>query len=96
MICSVFYHSLVFRIGGDEFAIILQGTDYENYDKLEKQFNDVLAGEASDNHLEPWEKVSAAIGAAFYDEDDNMDSLFRRADHIMYDHKKEMNAGRDG
>ena len=33
--------------------------------------------------LEPWERVSAAIGAAFYDEslDNDVSSLFRRADH---------------
>ena len=30
LICRVFQHSPVFRIGGDEFAVILQNDDYEN------------------------------------------------------------------
>ena len=44
-----------------------------------------------------WEQVSAAIGAAFYDaeQDQNLDELFRRADHVMYDRKKAMKAARE-
>ena len=30
IVCKVFAHSPVFRIGGDEFAVISQGADYEN------------------------------------------------------------------
>ncbi|MBQ5423407.1 MAG: GGDEF domain-containing protein, partial [Clostridiales bacterium] len=32
LICDVYKHSPVFRIGGDEFVVILKGTDYENRD----------------------------------------------------------------
>ena len=92
IICSVFQYSPVFRIGGDEFTIILQGRDFDNYEKLEIQLNETLKSLGADDNLEPWEKVSAAIGAAFYDGDKNIDSIFRRADYVMYDHKKEMNA----
>ena len=94
IICTVFEHSPVYRIGGDEFAIILRGSDLENYDQLEKRFYEKLAELSSDDTLEPWEKVSAAIGAAFRDGNESIDSLFRRADHIMYEHKKEMKAER--
>ena len=31
IICKVFQHSPVYRIGGDEFAVILEKTDYEHY-----------------------------------------------------------------
>ena len=34
VICRIFDHSPVFRIGGDEFAIILRGQDYENRTRL--------------------------------------------------------------
>ena len=34
MISSVFAHSLVFRIGGDEFAVVLAGSDYEKRSQL--------------------------------------------------------------
>ena len=33
-ICDIFDHSPVFRVGGDEFAIIARGRDYENIDAL--------------------------------------------------------------
>ena len=41
MICRVFKHSPVFRIGGDEFAVILQDEDYRNRDALNDSFEAV-------------------------------------------------------
>lgn len=34
----MFKNSPVYRIGGDEFAVILQGADYENREELAKLF----------------------------------------------------------
>jgi len=47
--------------------------------------------------LEPWEKISAAIGVAFYDKnvDATVQSVFTRADQNMYECKKEMKALRN-
>ena len=97
LICEIFAHSPVFRIGGDEFVIILRGADYDNCDQLIEKLDNALSAMAADDTLEPWEKVSAAIGVAFYDEskDDDLNSVFRRADHVMYDRKKEMKAARN-
>ena len=52
---------------------------------------------ADDESLDPWEKVSASIGAAFYDpaQDDNMESVFARADQAMYENKVAMKAVRE-
>ena len=36
-ICDVFDHSPVFRVGGDEFAVIARGRDYENIDALMRE-----------------------------------------------------------
>ena len=96
MICDAFRHSRVFRIGGDEFAIILRGDDYDNCAQRIAELEEKLERMNADETLKPWEKVSAAIGAAFYDKtvDDDLDSLFRRADHVMYDKKKAMKAER--
>jgi diguanylate cyclase (GGDEF) domain len=96
MICTIFAHSPVFRIGGDEFAIILRDHDYDHFDELKARFENELKEMAADETLEPWERVSAALGAAFYDKelDDSIDSLFRRADYVMYERKKEMKAVR--
>ena len=96
MVCDTFGHSAVFRIGGDEFVIVLYGSDYDGYEQLKDSLYEQFAKLAADDTVDPWEKISAAIGAAFYDEslDDNVDSLFRRADYAMYDCKKAMNAVR--
>lgn len=97
-ICGVFSSSPVYRIGGDEFAVLLQDGDYDRFDGLAAAFNKKIELMDADDSLEPWEKVSAALGAAFYDEtlDDGMESLFRRADNAMYARKKQMKAGRKG
>ena len=94
IVCTVFDHSPVFRIGGDEFVIILRGQDYEHYEELKAKFQKELVEMSSDEKLEPWEKVSAAIGAAFYDKeiDASVGNVFRRADQKMYECKKEMKA----
>nr|MCR5024384.1 diguanylate cyclase [Lachnospiraceae bacterium] len=82
----IFDHSPVFRIGGDEFVVILRGNDHDHYDELADSLNKEIESMSVDPSLEPWEKVSAAIGAAFYDPevDKDLDSLLRRADSVMY------------
>lgn len=90
LICKVFRHSSVFRIGGDEFAIILCGSDCDHYDRRAKAFEEELQKISRDKTLAPWERVSAALGAAFFEEGDDVNSLFKRADQAMYRRKKEM------
>lgn len=97
LVCEIFAHSPVFRIGGDEFVVILRNSDYKNREKLVQQFNDRLAGIENTEGLQAWEKTSAAIGYAIFDEstDTGYDSVFRRADKAMYERKKDMRAVRE-
>jgi hypothetical protein len=39
LICEIFKHSPVFRTGGDEFVVIINGQDYPNRDELVDSFN---------------------------------------------------------
>ncbi len=96
LICSVFNHSPVFRVGGDEFVVILENSAYVNVAALVEVFNKRMASLSAEEDLKPWEKISAAIGYALYDEkiDDNVESVFERADNAMYSHKKMMKANR--
>ena len=96
-VCAIFQHSPVFRIGGDEFIVVLKGGDYQNIDTLLKEFNSALDEFAKDPSLQPWEKVSAAIGYALYDKekDSSIEDVFKRADEAMYECKTRMKANRD-
>lgn len=96
IVCVTFAHSPVFRVGGDEFAIILKDHDLENIDSLVEKFNNELAALAENKDLQPWEAVSAAIGYATYDADKDAGAVnvFKRADNNMYENKKEMHAAR--
>ena len=96
VICNVFKNSHVFRIGGDEFVVIMENDDYKQGEGLVQVFNTEITGLYSDNTLDPWEKVSAAIGYAFFeDSDESVSDVFRRADKNMYEHKKAMKAIRN-
>lgn len=92
IICSTFVHSPVFRIGGDEFVVILQNNDYENVKELVESFNAIIDDLAADTSIEPWERASAAMGYALYDprRDVSVEDVFKRADGAMYLRKKEM------
>ena len=87
-VCSVFAHSPVFRIGGDEFAVVLRNEDYEHIEELVERFESLQG--RRDN--EPW--FSAAIGYALYDsaKDDCVENVFSRADKAMYRCKRRMKA----
>ena len=60
LICRVFKRSPVFRIGGDEFAVILQNDDYHNRKELtelfEKSAEEICA--STDNK---WEQAKVAL-----------------------------------
>ena len=87
-ICKIFAHSPVFRIGGDEFVVIMRGEDYNNRDML---MASIYENMTSENYIpEDVENVSFAAGMAVYDPDIDKDTtdVFKRADAEMYEHKK--------
>ena len=97
IVCHIFEHSPVFRIGGDEFVVILKGHDLEHVDELIAEFNRQLKERQENTELEYWEQTSAAIGYAVYDKkiDSAYDNVFKRADAEMYKAKKAMKAVRE-
>ena len=89
LICHIFKHSPVFRIGGDEFAVILLNEDYRDRKELTAQFEKVAEESctASDNK---WEQVCISMGMAEYDlkTDTSVGDVIRRADRTMYENKR--------
>lgn len=92
-ICNVFLHSPVFRIGGDEFAVILRNYDYKYKDTLLKQF-DIVKAENNVSTENKWEKLDIAMGFADFDEqsDQYVADVVRRADKLMYENKQKLKA----
>ena len=86
LICTIYKHSPVFRIGGDEFAVILQGYDYENRKDLLSRVNNLTKEERQ------MIGSSLAVGMAEYDKnkDDQILDVFTRADRMMYEQKNIM------
>jgi diguanylate cyclase (GGDEF)-like protein len=77
---------LVARIGGDEFAILLDHSDEESARETANRLVDLIAGSefAHEGHALP---LSVAIGAAAIDRDDSSESAMARADREMYRRK---------
>lgn len=88
LICQVFKHSPVFRMGGDEFAVILQGDDYREREDLIARFDREALDTAQ--RTEPWTVVSAARGMAVYEKGRDTDAgqVMARADQAMYEDKR--------
>ncbi len=85
MICNTFQHSPVYRIGGDEFLVITENEDLTNCKTLVETLKKEASITYNDNALQPWEKISLAIGVAYYNEslDSSIDDIFKRAHKEM-------------
>lgn len=87
MICDIFKHSPVFRIGGDEFAAILTDSDFEHRNELLEE----LRNESFEN-LRSRTGPVVACGLGLYNPelDKSFDDVFKRADSEMYENKNEI------
>ena len=96
LVCSVFGEEHVYRIGGDEFVVIVEGEKVSLCKYFVNQFKAEMNRKAKNPLLEPWEKISAAVGVAFYEAgvDQSADEVFKRADKLMYENKLAMKAQR--
>ncbi len=95
LICNTFKHSPVFRVGGDEFVAIVKNSDYEiRYELLNSFREEIERLRTAD--VPPTKKISVASGMADFDEIENEDieTLFKKADDRMYENKREMKANR--
>ena len=84
IICRFFKHSPVYRVGGDEFAVIVQGYDFLNIDSIMTKIHkhnvkNKLKGD-----------IVIAAGCSKYAGDQNVAAVFERADKEMYANKREL------
>jgi len=83
IICNTFKRSPVYRIGGDEFVVLLTGPDYDRRQSLAEE----MAGSNTVNKKTG--QVVIAMGMADYipGTDGSVNDVFRRADAEMYKDK---------
>ena len=87
LLCNIFVHSPVFRIGGDEFVVFLRGDDYTNRETLMKALQD----QVWENQKSESGPVLASGMADFTPGKDKLVSeIFDRADKAMYKNKRDL------
>ena len=93
----IFKHSPLFRVGGDEFAVILTNDDYKNMDTLFTKFDEERA-KINASTEERWEQVQISTGFAIFNpvSDRSVVDVVRRADKIMYEDKRKRKSQRSG
>ncbi len=84
IICDVFQHSPVYRIGGDEFVAFLRAYDYQNKDNLIHSFEQIMEDNLAND------KVVISEGLAVFEDikQDTFAKVFERADKNMYERKR--------
>ena len=85
IVCNIFEHSPVYRVGGDEFVVLMQGRDYEARDALMSELKAV----ADHADLSRGDVVVAG-GMSVFEAglDRSLSDVFERADAAMYENKK--------
>ncbi len=86
IICEVFKRSPVFRIGGDEFVVLLTRKDYENRTSLMDSINRIAEKNRDENSV----VVSAGLSEYIPGVDHSVSDVFERADALMYKRKSEL------
>lgn len=91
IIKETFKASNLYRIGGDEFAVISENGDLKAIKELHNDFVDAINKSMKEKNIDGM-GVSAAIGVAIFDpkHDNNVEDTFKRADQKMYENKKKM------
>ena len=85
---KVFGKNSVYRVGGDEFAVILQGSDFCGRYSLIKKMNDLMRKNRDEG------KTVVACGMAeFLPGDENVGEVFSRADKVMFIDKTMLKSG---
>ena len=79
-ILKMVFPQQAYRIGGDEFVVILHEIPQEKFAAKVQQFRDELVRQ----------KVSAAVGSVWEQAPEDLEAMLRQADDLMYSEKERM------
>ena len=88
-ICGIFSHSPVFRVGGDEFVVLLTGEDYYRRKELMAQ---ISALPRTPSKIRIGETLSSGMAEYRPDQHASLLSVFEEADKAMYERKQYLKA----
>ena len=85
IICDACKHSSVYRIGGDEFVVLMMGEDYDNRETIMEGIKARVI-----ENLREGDKPVVAVGCSEFrpGRDKKVEDIFDRADVAMYKNKK--------
>ena len=86
LICETFKHSPVYRTGGDEFVVLINGQDYPQRHALLDGFNRLVESNIGTERV----VISAGLADFVFTEDHSFLHVFERADRLMYDRKQQL------
>jgi diguanylate cyclase (GGDEF)-like protein len=78
---------IIARIGGDEFVVIMPGTDRAASDKVIERIRHAIQ-QFNGTHPDH-QPISLAVGSATVDLNEALMEVLKRADQAMYDNKRE-------
>ncbi len=93
LICDTFDHSPVFRIGGDEFVIFMQGDDYNDRDDLMLRFHEQILENILNGH---GPIIASGMAEFIAGSDKSVSAVFERADDNMYNDKRDLKRSVNG
>ena len=87
IICDIFDHSPVFRVGGDEFAVFLRGDDFTDREFLAEKLRSISA---ENNKSGSGPVVAVGMSDYLPGQDIQVSDIFERADAEMYKNKHKL------
>ena len=90
LLCDIFAHSPVFRIGGDEFVVFLRGDDFSAREELMEE----LRCRVLENLVDDGPIIACGLSEYAAGEDKDVSAVFARADRRMYENKQKLKSDR--
>ena len=84
VVCNIFQHSPVYRVGGDEFVAVLKGHDYLVRKELVQELHD----RSVENIATKGVVISGGLSEYEPEKDATFHDAFERADALMYEEKQ--------